>query len=251
MKDTIEILGTRVNLESYSSAIQKVEQHIENKLSTNYVILTCVDSLVNAQKNQLFKQICNRSYLSLPDGAPLVWIARSRGIKKINTNTRGAAFMYKFIEKTCEKKYRHFLFGGKEGIAEQLKQVLENGFPQVKIVGTYCPPFRQLTREEDSKICEIINSSKADIVWVGLGAPKQEYWMHNHKDKLNVSMMIGVGAAFDFLSGNKKEAPFWMQKVGLEWFWRLMKEPKRLWKRYLIGNTMLIYWLIREKLSML
>ncbi|MFC1781156.1 WecB/TagA/CpsF family glycosyltransferase [Planctomycetota bacterium] len=248
MKDIIEILGVRINLENYNSAIEKVREQINNKYPTGYVTLMCSDSLVNAHKCSLFKQICNKSYLSLPDGVPLVWIARSMGIKRINTNTRGTAFMYKFIEKTFDKKYKHFFYGGKEGIAEQLKQVFENKFPQVKIVGTYCPPFRQLTREEDSRICEIINSSEADIVWVGLGAPKQEYWMNDHKDKLNVSMMIGVGAAFDFLSGNKKEAPFWMQKAGLEWFWRLMKEPKRLWKRYLIGNTMLIYWLIREKL---
>ena len=108
------------------------------------------------------------------------------------------------------------------------------------------PAFRKLTDEEDSKVCEIINASGADIVWVGLSTPKQEYWMNAHKDKLNVSLMMGVGAAFDFHTGNAKEAPKWMQGRGLEWIFRLVTEPRRLWKRYLIGNSMLIYWLIKE-----
>lgn len=247
MKDTIEILGVRVNLEDYDSAIEKVEEHINNEYQTGYVTLMCVDSLVNAQKDQFFKEISNKTYLSLPDGMPLVWIARSRGVKKIKTNTRGTAFMYKFFEKTFQKDYTHFFYGGKDGVAEQLKRVFETKFRGVKIVGTYCPPFRKLTEEEDGRICEMINSSGADIVWVGLGAPKQEYWMNEHKDKLNVSLMIGVGAAFDFLTGNSKEAPRWIQSKGLEWMFRLLTEPCRLWRRYLIGNSLFVYWLIKEK----
>jgi N-acetylglucosaminyldiphosphoundecaprenol N-acetyl-beta-D-mannosaminyltransferase len=248
MNDTITILGTRINLENYSSAIKKIEEHINNKYPTSYVTLTCVDSLVNACKTPLFKNICNNSFLSLPDGLPLVWIARrSRGVKKIKTNTRGTTFVYKFIESTADKNYKHFFYGGKEGVAEQLKKSFEDKFPQVKIVGTYCPPFRELTREEDRKVCDMINASGANIVWVGIGAPKQEYWMSLHQDRLSASLMIGVGAAFDFLTGNAKEAPGWMQKIGLEWLFRLHSEPRRLWKRYLIGNSLFIYWLIKEK----
>jgi len=249
MKDTIEVLGVRVNLEDYDSAIEKVEEHINNEYPTGYVTLTCADSLVNAQKNRFFKEIINKSYLSLPDGTPLVWIARSKGAKKIKTNTRGTAFMFKFFGRTFQKKYKHFFYGGKEGVAKQLKRVFETKFPGVKIVGTYCPPFRKLTKEEVRRVCEMINLSGADIVWVGLGAPKQEFWMNEHKDKLNVSLMIGVGAAFDFLTGNAKEAPKWMQSNGLEWAFRLLTEPRRLWRRYLIGNSLLIYWLIKEKFN--
>ena len=200
MKDTIEVLGVRVNLEDYDSAIEKVEEHINNEYPTSYVILTCANSLVNAQKNRFLKEIINKSYLSLPDGMSLVLIARSKGAKKIKTNTRGTAFMFKFFERTFQKKYKHFFYGGKESVAKRLKRVSETQFPGIKIVGTYCPPFRKLTEKEDSMICEMINSSGTDIVWVGLGAPKQEYWMNEHKDKLNVSLMIGVGAAFDFLT---------------------------------------------------
>ena len=249
MKDTIEILGVRVNLEDYDSAIEKVEEHINSGYPTGYVTLMSVNNLVKAQKNQFFKEISNKTYLSLPDGIPLVWIARSRGVKRIKTNIRGTDFMYRFFERAVQKKYKHFFYGGKEGIADQLKRVFENKFPGVKIVGAYCPPLRQLTEAEDGKIREMINSSGADIVWVGLSTPKQEYWMNEHKDKLNVSLMIGVGAAFDFHTGNAKEAPRWMQSNGLEWIFRLLTEPHRLWRRYLIGNSLLIYWLIKEKFN--
>jgi len=249
MKDTVEILGVRVNLEDYDSAIEKVEEHINSEYPTGYVTLMSVNNLVKAQKNQFFKEISNKTYLSLPDGIPLVWIARSKGARKIKTNTRGTAFMFKFFESTFQKKHKHFFYGGKEGVAEQLKTVFENKFPGVEIVGTYCPPFRELAEEEDREICEVINSSGADIVWVGLSTPKQEYWMHEHKDKLNVSLMMGVGAAFDFHTGNAKEAPRWMQSNGLEWLFRLLSEPRRLWKRYLIGNSLLVYWLITEKFN--
>ena len=157
--------------------------------------------------------------------------------------------MYKLFEKTFQKGYKHFFYGGEEGVAAQLKKIFENKFPGVKITGTYCPPFRKLTEEEDKKICEMINSSGADIVWVGLSTPKQEYWMHEHRDKLSVSLMIGVGAAFNFLTGRVKEAPRWMRSSGLEWVFRLLSEPRRLWKRYFIGNTLLIYCLIKEQFS--
>jgi N-acetylglucosaminyldiphosphoundecaprenol N-acetyl-beta-D-mannosaminyltransferase len=246
MRDTVDILGVRVNLETYDSAIRKVEEHISQGYTTSFITLMSSNNLFIAQKDPFFKEIGNKTYLSLPDGTPLVWIARLRGAKKIRTCTRGADFMYNLFESTYKKGYKHFFYGGNEGIAEQLKTVFEIKFPGVKIVGTYCPPFRKLTDEEDSKVCEIINASGADIVWVGLSTPKQEYWMNAHKDKLNVSLMMGVGAAFDFHTGNAKEAPKWMQGRGLEWIFRLVTEPRRLWKRYLIGNSMLIYWLIKE-----
>jgi len=249
MKNTIDILGCRINLEDYDSAIEKVQEHIDNKLPIKYVMLVCVDGLVNSKKNPLFRQICNNSYLSLPDGMPLVWIARRKGFKEIRTNVRGTSFMYKFFEKTFQKPYKHFFYGGKDGVADKMKTILEEKFNGVKIAGTYCPPFRKLTDEEDKEICDMINSSGADILWVGLGAPKQEYWMNEHQNKLNVSIMVGVGAAFDFLAGNKKEAPKWMGRIGLEWLFRLISEPKRLWKRYLIGNCLFIYWLVKDKIT--
>ena len=247
MRDTIEILGVKVNLEDYNSAIEKVEVHIKKHDPTGYVTLMSANNLINAQRDQFFKEISNKTYLSLPDGISLVWLARAKGIETIKTNVRGTAFMYRFFEETFRKGYKHFFYGGQEGIAEQLKEVFENQFPEVEIVGTYCPPFRKLTEEEDEEICEMINSSGADIVWVGLSTPKQEHWMYEHRDKLNISLMMGVGAAFDFHTGHRKEAPKWMQSNGLEWVFRLLYEPHRLWRRYLVGNILLLYWLAKDQ----
>lgn len=251
MKDTVEILGIRVNLEDHNSAIKKAEEHIKNGCPTSFITLMSSNNLVNAQRDSFFEEISNKTYLSLPDGIPLVWVARLRGAKNIRSNTRGTDFMYNFFKNTFQKEYRHFFYGGKEGVAEQLKDVFESKFPGVKIAGTYCPPFRKLTYEEDKEVCEMINASRADIVWVGLSTPKQEYWMYEHKDKLNVSLMIGVGAAFDFHTGNAKEAPKWMQSNGLEWIFRLLAEPRRLFKRYLVGNSLLMYWLIKEQFNIM
>ncbi len=251
MENIVNILGVRVNLENHDSAIAKAEEHIKNNEPPSFITLMSANNLVNAQHDQYFKEISNRSFLSLPDGIPLVWIARNKGYKSIKTNTRGTDFMYKFFESTFQKPYRHFFYGGKEGVADQLKSVFEEKFSGVKIAGTYCPPFRKLSEEEDREVCEKINTSKADIVWIGLSTPKQEYWMNAHLNKLNVSLMVGVGAAFDFHTGYAKEAPKWMRSNGLEWIFRLISEPRRLWKRYLVGNTLFLYWLIKERFKTL
>jgi len=249
MKKIVEILGLKVNIEDYRSAVSEVEKQIQKKDPAVYVTLMSANNLVNAQRDSYFKKVSNSAFLALPDGMPLVWISRLKGAKAIKKRTCGRTFMHTFFENTFKKGYRHFFYGGKEGVAEQLKAVFENKFPGVKITETYCPPFGKLSEEEDKKACRAINSSGADIVWVGLSTPKQEIWMYEHRDKLNASILIGVGAAFDFHAGNLKEAPEFMQNAGLEWLFRLLVEPRRLWKRYLIGNSMLIYWLIKELFS--
>ncbi len=247
MNNRIDILGVRVNLETYDSAIDKVEEHINRKCGTEYIILMSANNLVNAKQDSFFKNICNKSFLSLPDGMFLVWAARLKGVE-IKTNTRGTDFFYKLCERTLSKEYKHFFYGGRPGIADELKDVFKKKFPGIQIVGTYCPPFRKLTEEEDEKICKMISDSNADIVWVGLSTPKQECWMSEHAGKLKVSLMVGVGAAFDFHTG-VWQAPKWMQRSGLEWFFRLLSEPHRLWRRYLIGNTLLVWWFLNDLIS--
>ena len=249
MRNVTEILGVKVNLENYHSAIEKIKERIDRKQPTAYVTLMSANNLVHAQRDEDFRNISNRAYLALPDGISLVWLARANGAKMIKSNVRGTDFFRKFFDKTCHEGYKHFFYGGKEGIASQLKKYFENRLPDIKITGIYSPPFRKLTEYEDKKICDMINSSKADIVWVGLSTPKQERWMSEHIDKINAPLMIGVGAAFDFIAGNKKETPAWMRSNGLEWIYRLITEPRRLWKRYLIGNALLVYWLIKEKMN--
>lgn len=249
MNAAIDILGVKVNIEDYISAVETAMRHIDAKEATAYVTLTCADTIVNARRDEAFREIVNRSFLSLPDGISIVWIARLKGVRTLRTNTRGTDFMVQFFGRSAHKHYKHFLYGGKEGVAERLKAVLEERFPGVSIVGTYAPPFRPLTDEEDRKVCETINASGADIVWVGLGAPKQERWMYAHRQTVRAPLMVGVGAAFDFITGAAPEAPRWMRSNGLEWLFRLATEPRRLWRRYLIGNTLLLWWLIQERLT--
>jgi len=145
-----------------------------------------------------------------------------------------------------DRGYRHYFYGGTEAALEKLVMALKQTYPKINIVGQYSPPFRPLNPEELKQVIDNINKSQADILWVGLGSPKQDFWIKENRDKLNVSVMVGVGAAFDFLSGANKQAPRWMQKTGLEWLFRLACEPKRLWRRYIIGNPRFVYLLIKH-----
>jgi N-acetylglucosaminyldiphosphoundecaprenol N-acetyl-beta-D-mannosaminyltransferase len=145
--------------------------------------------------------------------------------------------------------YRHFFYGGENGVPELLATLLKKRFPGLQVVGTFSPPFRPLTLEEDERIVQIINEAEPDIVWVGLGTPKQELWMAEHRERLKAPVLIGVGAAFDFLSGRKPQAPKWMQRSGLEWLFRLVNEPKRLWKRNLVNNPTFLILVILQILG--
>jgi len=159
-----------------------------------------------------------------------------KGHKQI-ARTYGPDLMLRVCEDGREKGYRHFLYGGNQDVNRQLIHNLRSRFPGINIVGHWAPPVREKGRKEDEDILTMINNAEPDILWIGLGSPKQEYWMKDHRDLLEVPVMVGVGAAFDFLSGAKKQAPRWMQRSGLEWLFRLANEPGRLWRRYLIGNS--------------
>ena len=179
------------------------------------------------------------------DGQPLVWLSKLLGFKE-SERVAGPDLMQELCRLSPEKGYRHFFYGGAEGIPERLKTMFEETYPGIKIVGTFSPPFRPLTREEDENVVKLINDSKPDFLWVGLGAPKQEQWIADHLDRIQAPVQVGVGAAFDFFTGNVLRAPVWMQRAGLEWLFRLLKEPRRLWKRYFIYNTMFLFCLIPE-----
>jgi N-acetylglucosaminyldiphosphoundecaprenol N-acetyl-beta-D-mannosaminyltransferase len=162
----------------------------------------------------------------------------------------GPDLMLKVCREGVARNYRHFFYGGAEDVAEQLKQKLTERFPGLQVVGTHCPPFRKMTDDEDAALVAQINATNADIVWVGLSTPKQENWMSAHLGKLTAPVMIGVGAAFDFHAGLKKQAPGWMQKIGMEWLFRLVTEPGRLWKRYLKNNPRFVWHFTLQKLGL-
>jgi N-acetylglucosaminyldiphosphoundecaprenol N-acetyl-beta-D-mannosaminyltransferase len=158
--------------------------------------------------------------------------------------------MLKFCEIAACKGYKQFFYGGAVGVPQKLQEALTERFPGLQVVGAYSPPFRPLTPEEDQNVVRMINESGADVVWVGLGAPKQEWWMAKHLGQITAPVMVGVGAAFDFHTGRVRQAPPWMQERGLEWLYRLYREPRRLWKRYLMSNSLFVWYLLLEKIGL-
>lgn len=237
------ILGVNVSCLNMKKTIEFVNTNID-KLYGNYICVSNVHTTVMSYENEDYKNIQNSAVLVLPDGKPLSSIARKRGYKKIDRVT-GPDFMDNILKISPSKKYKHFFYGSTNETIEKLKINLEKKYPNTEIVGIYSPPFRELSEDEDKKIVEMINKANPDFVWVGLGAPKQELWMYNHKKRIN-SLMVGVGAAFDYFAGNIKRAPKWMQKMSLEWLYRLIQDPKRLFKRYMYTNFKFINLIKKE-----
>ncbi len=188
--------------------------------------------LIFSKENPFFKDILKGFYLNLPDGMPLVWIGKLKGAKKIK-RCYGPDIFKNIIRMSVGKDIRHFLCGGKPGIAEKLQNTCEDQFGNIKICGTYSPPFKDLTEEEIQDVAKLIDFKQTDILWIGLGTPKQEIFANRISKYLQCGYIITVGAAFDFHTGSIKQAPKILQQSGLEWFFRLIMEPKRLWKRYL------------------
>jgi N-acetylglucosaminyldiphosphoundecaprenol N-acetyl-beta-D-mannosaminyltransferase len=188
--------------------------------------------VIESQSDAVLRAIHNSAGLVTPDGMPLVWMARRLGYER-TSRVYGPDLMRTLSALSPVRGYRHFYYGGGNGVAERLRQALMRAAPGLEVVGTITPPFRALTAEEDAAIVDEINAARPDIVWVGLSTPKQERWMAAHVGRLDAPALIGVGAAFDFLAGDKKQAPVWMQRNGLEWLFRFASEPRRLWRRYL------------------
>lgn len=215
----------------------------------HYVCVTGVHGVMESQRDETLRQIHNEAGLVAPDGMPLVWLGRLKGHAHVG-RVYGPDLMLALCEATAARGTRHFLFGGAEGVAEALADNLKRRFPGLTIAGTYSPPFRSLTPQEDTQIVDMLRQAKADVIWVGLGAPKQERWMAAHCDLLPGSVLIGVGAAFDFHTGRARQAPIWMRQSGLEWFYRLVTEPRRLWRRYLINNPLFVSLVLAQALGL-
>lgn len=230
---TFSVLGIRVNAVQIPDAITWMEQRIERRVGVSYVAVTGMHGVSESRRDSGFREVLNSAGLVVPDGMPLVWIGRLRGFA-LQRRVYGPELMLEFCRATADRGLRHFFYGGAPGIADALAQRMAERFPGLVVAGTWCPPFRPLTPDEDAGIVARINESNADVVWVGLSTPKQERWMHQHRDVLNVPLMVGVGAAFDMHTGRLKQAPAWMREHGLEWFYRLVQEPRRLWHRYIV-----------------
>lgn len=244
------ICGIHISNMSYLEVIDEVDRYISASRPI-YIVTPNVDHIVNLQKDHEFKQIYYSASLVLADGVPILWAARFLRLP-IKEKISGSDLFTMLCEIATEKGYKFFFLGGKERAAAKAAEVLRVKYPAIQIVGVYCPPFGfENNLEENNKIVDMITVAKPDILFVGVGSPKQEKWIYRHKDEYQVPVSIGVGSAFDFYSGIVKRAPVWMQKTGLEWFWRLMMEPKRLWKRYLIDDPIFFWLVLKQKLGLL
>jgi N-acetylglucosaminyldiphosphoundecaprenol N-acetyl-beta-D-mannosaminyltransferase len=228
--DRVDILGVGVSAINIDDAVATIERWIGER-SRNYVCITGVHGVMESRRDERLRKIHNQAGMVAPDGMPLVWFSRLSD-KSRSKRVCGSDLMRKMTAVSSLRGYRQFYYGGAEGVAEKLKQTLITAHPELKVAGTLCPPFRELTAEEDQAVVDAINAARPDIVWVGLSTPKQEFWMASHLGRVEAPVMVGVGAAFDFLAGTKRQAPLWMQRNGLEWLFRLASEPHRLWRRY-------------------
>ena len=232
-----EILKTNINVTNMSDTIKYIGGHLDD-LRGKYIYVSNVHTTVMSYENEEYRKIQNGAAMALPDGAPLSSYSRRKGYKQAQRVT-GPDLMLELFAISKEKGYRHYFYGATEETLQSMKEVLERDYPGIQIAGMYAPPFRALTPQEDAQIVAKINESRPDFIWIGLGAPKQEEWMYQHMGQLQ-GVLIGVGAGFDYLAGYIKRAPRWMQRMSLEWLYRLLQDPKRLWRRYFTSNVKFI-----------
>jgi N-acetylglucosaminyldiphosphoundecaprenol N-acetyl-beta-D-mannosaminyltransferase len=241
----VKALGSAVYMISLEQFIGILISWIETGSTCRMAIISGFHGLYRASIDPYYRQISHDAELWVPDGIAPVLLGKLDGIKNVR-RTPGMEVMTNFFEVANKKGFSSFFYGDTCDTLEKLEEILLRKYPNHKIAGTYSPPFHKLTIEEDQKIIEDINKSHPDIIWVGLGLPKQDIWAYEHKDKLNAKVVIGVGAAFCFLAGKVPRCPEWIGNIGFEWLYRLIKEPRRLWKRYLIEGPSFIWKVVLE-----
>ena len=234
---TCNILGVNINVTNMSETVKVITENLDN-IKGNYICVSNVHTTVMSYEDHNYRDIQNSGFMALPDGGPLSYISRKQGFKNAERVT-GPDLMEEIFKISEKKGYRHYFYGSTQSTLDILREKLIEKYPNIKITGMYSPPFRKLTEEEDIEIVRNINNNKPDFIWIGLGAPKQEIWMSEHRNKVN-GIMIGVGAGFDYHAGNISRAPMWMQKMSLEWLYRLLQDPKRLFHRYMSTNIKFI-----------
>lgn len=241
----VDVLGVGISIVDMDATLAELGRWIDED-AHHYVCVTGVHGVMESQKDPSLLAIHNRSGMTIPDGMPMVWAGRHAGFAAID-RVSGPDLMPLVCERGAAPGWRHFFYGGAEGVPELLAEKLRERVPSLAVVGTYSPPFRTLTADEETEIVDMINASNADIVWVGLSTPKQERWMDAMSGRLDANAVLGVGAAFDFHSGGLKRAPMWMQRSGLEWLYRMLKEPRRLARRYLTNNPRFVWKIVRRR----
>lgn len=246
MSDPIStnVLDVQISAVDMPLAVETIEGWITNN-DPKYVCICTVHTVMECQRDPALMEIVNAAGLRTPDGMPLVWLSRRAGHDQVS-RVYGPDLMLELAQRSVNTGHRHFFYGGAPGVAHELAQKLTTQFPGLNVAGAYTPPMQEVGAIESDATIERINQSHADIVWCGLGTPKQDWWVANHRPLLHAPVLIAVGAAFDFHTGRVKQAPKWMQSNGLEWLFRLSQDPKRLWKRYLVGNIRFVWNVVRS-----
>lgn len=232
------VLGVGISAINMEDALRSFRTAIERG-GKRYVCVTGVHGIMEAQRNATLKRVLNESYLVTPDGMPTVWVGKLEGHRRMQ-QVCGPELMLRVCELSQEAGHSHFLYGGTPEIIERLRANLSQRFPRLNIVGTYAPPFRRLNEREEKDLVERVFHAKPDVFWVGLSTPKQELFMSEYLHRLDTKLMVGVGAAFNIHAGVLRDAPKWVKHAGLQWLHRLLQEPSRLWKRYLINNPQFV-----------
>lgn len=245
-RDLLPVIGSPIDIANWPKALSQLFNWAKNHES-RYVCICNVHSVVTARQDKTFAKVIREADMTTPDGAPVAWLMRRLGVAS-QERINGPDLMWRYCAEAAKRNESIYLYGGQQSTLDILQRKLLEQFPGLKIAGAWSPPYRPLSDEEDAAVVEAINASGAGTVWVSLGCPKQEKWMADHRGRIN-AVMIGVGAAFDYHAGTIQRAPLWMQRNGLEWLHRLCSEPRRLWKRYLVTNTLFIYYAGRQLLG--
>ncbi|KAB2675268.1 MAG: WecB/TagA/CpsF family glycosyltransferase [Verrucomicrobia bacterium] len=240
----VNVLGVGVSVLNLDTAVATLADAIAND-RRGYVCVTGVHGVIESQGDDALRRIHNRSLLTTPDGMPMVWLGWMAGHASMS-RVYGPELMERVFEWSRTSGATHFFYGGNTGVAEELKANLEKRFPGIRIVGTYTPPFRPLNESEERDLAARVKAARPDFFWVGLSTPKQERFMASMTGRLDAKVMLGVGAAFDFHAGRVSQAPRWIQRSGFEWLYRLVQEPRRLWKRYLRNNPLFVWKLLGQ-----
>lgn len=226
----VSVLGVGLDAIDLATTLKHIEQRIQNR-EPGYVVLAPAHNVLAAYEDAGLWAIFQRSALTVPDGMGVVWFLRLAGAEGVG-RVYGPDLLLAACERGLQAGWRHFFLGGPPGLAERLADILRARFPGVQVAGVFAPPFGEMSETETNAMVNTIEAAKPDLLWVALGSPKQERWVADFRDRLSAPVLIGVGAAFDFLAGAKPQAPAWMQRAGLEWLFRLLSEPRRLWRRY-------------------
>ncbi len=243
-----DILGVKVSAVNMSRAVDTAARWIRTG-RPGYICVTGVHGVMEAQKSPEFREILNRAMMNTPDGMPMSWVGRLQGFDDMD-RVFGPDFMSAMCQFSLKRGLRHFLYGGQPGVAEKLKQALEKKFPGLQVVGTYTPPFRDLNAAEEGALLAQVQNSKPHILWVGMSTPKQERFMAQYVDWLQVPLLVGVGAAFDYHTGLIRDCSTWIKRAGLQWLHRLAQDPKRLWRRYLRNNPAFVWNIVLQLLKL-